>query len=99
LPTTIPTSSGWPRARRRASSAPTTLARRWLESYEAPYLDPRIDEPFSDFIAKKKDRCPTPSLEEEPEQAREQGGAAQVADFIQNEVWRPHYDRQGPKPK
>ncbi|TIX38835.1 MAG: hypothetical protein E5V40_18300, partial [Mesorhizobium sp.] len=30
------------------------LARRWLESYEAPYLDPAIDEALTDFIAKKK---------------------------------------------
>ncbi|TIS88278.1 MAG: trimethylamine methyltransferase, partial [Mesorhizobium sp.] len=30
------------------------LARRWLESYEAPHLDPAIDEALKDFIDRKK---------------------------------------------
>ena len=34
------------------------LARRWLESYEAPYLDPAIDEALKAFIAKKKESMP-----------------------------------------
>ncbi|MDG4895750.1 MULTISPECIES: trimethylamine methyltransferase family protein [unclassified Mesorhizobium] len=34
------------------------LARRWLESYEAPHLDPAIDEALKDFIAKKKGSMP-----------------------------------------
>ncbi|RVB56867.1 hypothetical protein EN906_34185, partial [Mesorhizobium sp. M7A.F.Ca.CA.004.06.1.1] len=34
------------------------LARRWLESYEAPHLDPSIDEALKDFIAKKKGSMP-----------------------------------------
>jgi len=34
------------------------LARRWLESYEAPYLDPAIDEALKEFIAKKKSSMP-----------------------------------------
>ena len=34
------------------------LARRWLENYEAPPLDPGIDDGLKDFIAKKKDSMP-----------------------------------------
>jgi len=34
------------------------LARRWLESYEAPPLDPGIEEGLRDFIAKKKESMP-----------------------------------------
>jgi len=34
------------------------LARRWLETYEAPYLDPAIDEALKEFIAKKKGSMP-----------------------------------------
>ncbi len=34
------------------------LARRWLESYEAPYLDPGIEEGLNDFVAKKKESMP-----------------------------------------
>src|SRR5690349_19824892 len=30
------------------------IARRWLETYEAPYLDPGIDDGLKDFIAAKK---------------------------------------------
>jgi trimethylamine--corrinoid protein Co-methyltransferase len=34
------------------------LARRWLEAYEEPYLDPGIAEGLKDFIAKKKESMP-----------------------------------------
>lgn len=34
------------------------LARRWLETYEAPPLDPGIEEGLLDFIAKKKESMP-----------------------------------------
>lgn len=34
------------------------LARRWLESYEAPAIDPGIDEALKDFIARKKASMP-----------------------------------------
>ena len=34
------------------------IARRWLGSYEAPYLDPGIEEGLKDFIAKKKESMP-----------------------------------------
>jgi trimethylamine--corrinoid protein Co-methyltransferase len=34
------------------------LARRWLESYEAPPLDQGIDDGLNDFIAKKKESMP-----------------------------------------
>ena len=41
----------------RARSA-NDLARRWLDSYEAPYLDPGIQDGLKDFIAKKKESMP-----------------------------------------
>ncbi|HET9536251.1 MAG TPA: trimethylamine methyltransferase family protein [Mesorhizobium sp.] len=34
------------------------LARRWLETYEPPQLDPGIEEGLKDFIAKKKESMP-----------------------------------------
>jgi trimethylamine--corrinoid protein Co-methyltransferase len=34
------------------------LARRWLETYEAPYLDPGIADGLTDFIARKKESMP-----------------------------------------
>lgn len=34
------------------------LARRWLDNYEAPYLDPGIREGLNDFVAKKKESMP-----------------------------------------
>jgi trimethylamine--corrinoid protein Co-methyltransferase len=34
------------------------LARRWLETYEAPALDQGIDDGLKDFIAKKKESMP-----------------------------------------
>ena len=34
------------------------LARRWLESYEAPHLDEGLDEALQAFIAKKKESMP-----------------------------------------
>ena len=43
---------------KRADQRGNELARRWLESYEAPYLDPAIDESLKEFIAKKKASMP-----------------------------------------
>jgi trimethylamine--corrinoid protein Co-methyltransferase len=34
------------------------LARNWLEHYEAPHLDPAIDDALKDYIARKKDSMP-----------------------------------------
>ncbi|MCO6385510.1 trimethylamine methyltransferase family protein [Aliihoeflea sp. 40Bstr573] len=34
------------------------LARRWLDSYESPYLDPGIEDGLKDFMAKKKESMP-----------------------------------------
>jgi len=34
------------------------LARRWLESYEGPYLDPGLEDGLKAFIAKKKESMP-----------------------------------------
>ncbi|MBX3530863.1 MAG: trimethylamine methyltransferase family protein [Rhizobiaceae bacterium] len=34
------------------------LARRWLDSFEAPYLDPGIEDGLRDFVAKKKESMP-----------------------------------------
>ena len=34
------------------------IARRWLETYEAPYLDPGIDDGLKDYIAAKKASMP-----------------------------------------
>jgi trimethylamine--corrinoid protein Co-methyltransferase len=45
------------------------LARRWLESYEAPALDPAIDEALTASSARRRSRCPTPSREGSPNQA------------------------------
>jgi trimethylamine--corrinoid protein Co-methyltransferase len=41
-------------ARQRANA----LCRRWLESYEAPAIDPGADDGLKDFIAKKKESMP-----------------------------------------
>ncbi|MBA8900902.1 MULTISPECIES: trimethylamine methyltransferase family protein [unclassified Phyllobacterium] len=43
---------------KRADQRGNELARRWLETYEAPYLDPAIDESLKEFIAKKKASMP-----------------------------------------
>ncbi|MGN7770547.1 trimethylamine methyltransferase family protein [Phyllobacterium sp. 22552] len=43
---------------KRADQRANELARRWLETYEAPYLDPAIDESLKEFIAKKKASMP-----------------------------------------
>lgn len=43
---------------KRADQRANELARRWLESYEAPPLDPGIDDGLNDFIAKKKESMP-----------------------------------------
>jgi trimethylamine--corrinoid protein Co-methyltransferase len=41
-----------------ADQRANALARSWLESYEAPYLDPGIDDGLKDFIARKKESMP-----------------------------------------
>ncbi|GGB01153.1 trimethylamine methyltransferase [Brucella endophytica] len=43
---------------KRADQRANDMARRWLESYEAPYLDPAIDEALKAFIAEKKASMP-----------------------------------------
>ncbi|KXF76907.1 trimethylamine methyltransferase [Paramesorhizobium deserti] len=43
---------------KRADQRANELARRWLESYEAPYLDPAVDEALKAFIAEKKASMP-----------------------------------------
>jgi trimethylamine--corrinoid protein Co-methyltransferase len=43
---------------KRADQRANELCRRWLESYEAPYLDPGIEDGLKDFIAKKKESMP-----------------------------------------
>ena len=45
------------------------IARRWLETYEAPPLDAAVDDGLKDFIARRRRRCPTPSPERSPIQA------------------------------
>ncbi len=41
-----------------ASQRANALARSWLESYEAPSIDPGIDEGLIEFIARKKESMP-----------------------------------------
>jgi trimethylamine---corrinoid protein Co-methyltransferase len=43
---------------KRADQRANELARRWLETYEGPHLDPAIDESLKEFIAKKKASMP-----------------------------------------
>ncbi len=43
---------------KRADQRANELARRWLESYEAPLLDQGIDDGLRDFIARKKESMP-----------------------------------------
>jgi trimethylamine---corrinoid protein Co-methyltransferase len=43
---------------KRADQRANELARRWLETYEAPPLDAGIDEALLDFIARKKESMP-----------------------------------------
>ncbi|RCS25386.1 trimethylamine methyltransferase [Phyllobacterium salinisoli] len=43
---------------KRADQRANDIARRWLETYEAPYLDPAIDEALQAFIAEKKASMP-----------------------------------------
>lgn len=43
---------------KRIEQRANALARSWLEHYEAPYLDPAIDEALKEFIAKRKDSMP-----------------------------------------
>ena len=44
--------------RKTAPQRANELARRWLESYEAPHLDEGIDEALKSYIAKKKESMP-----------------------------------------
>ncbi len=43
---------------KRIEQRANALARSWLEHYEAPYLDPEIDEALKAFIAERKDSMP-----------------------------------------
>ena len=43
---------------KRADQRANALARQWLEQYQAPDLDPGIDEGLQDFIARKKESMP-----------------------------------------
>ncbi len=44
--------------RKTAAQRANEIARNWLESYEAPDLDPAIDEALMGFIKKKKESMP-----------------------------------------
>jgi trimethylamine--corrinoid protein Co-methyltransferase len=43
---------------KRAEMRANELARRWLETYVAPPLDPGIDDGLRDFVARKKESMP-----------------------------------------
>jgi trimethylamine--corrinoid protein Co-methyltransferase len=43
---------------KRIEERANALCRTWLESFEAPYLDPAIDDALLDYIAKRKDSMP-----------------------------------------
>lgn len=43
---------------KRAEERANALARKWLETYEPPDLDPGIQEGLNDFIAMKKESMP-----------------------------------------
>ena len=43
---------------KRAEQRANDLARRWLETYEAPPIDPGVDEALQEFVAKKKQSMP-----------------------------------------
>jgi trimethylamine--corrinoid protein Co-methyltransferase len=43
---------------KRIEQRANALARNWLEHYEAPHLDPAIDDALKDYIARKKDSMP-----------------------------------------
>ena len=43
---------------KRAENRANELARRWLDTYEPPPLDPGIEDGLNDFIAKKKESTP-----------------------------------------
>ncbi len=43
---------------KRADQRANTLARQWLEQYQAPDLDAGIDEGLTEFVAKKKESMP-----------------------------------------
>ncbi|MFN3635537.1 MAG: trimethylamine methyltransferase family protein, partial [Rhizobium rhizophilum] len=44
--------------RKRVEDRANALCRSWLDSYEAPALDPAIDEALLDFIAARKNSMP-----------------------------------------
>jgi trimethylamine---corrinoid protein Co-methyltransferase len=43
---------------KRAEQRANEIARRWLESYEAPAIDPGIADGLADFVARKKESSP-----------------------------------------
>jgi trimethylamine--corrinoid protein Co-methyltransferase len=43
---------------KRIEERANALCRTWLESYEAPYLDPAIDDALKDYVAKRKESMP-----------------------------------------
>jgi trimethylamine--corrinoid protein Co-methyltransferase len=43
---------------KRAEQRANELARRWLETYEAPAIDQGILEGLNDFVARKKESMP-----------------------------------------
>jgi trimethylamine--corrinoid protein Co-methyltransferase len=42
----------------RAEGRANQIARKWLESYEAPYMDPSLLDGLNDFVRTKKDSMP-----------------------------------------
>jgi trimethylamine--corrinoid protein Co-methyltransferase len=42
----------------RAEGRANQLARKWLETYEAPYMDPGVLDGLNDFVRRKKDSMP-----------------------------------------
>ncbi len=43
---------------KRIEQRANALCRSWLESYEAPGLDPALDQALLDFIQQRKDSMP-----------------------------------------
>ncbi|MEZ5870540.1 MAG: trimethylamine methyltransferase family protein [Nitratireductor sp.] len=43
---------------KRTEERANQIARSWLDNYQAPHLDPAIDEALKDFIKQKKDSMP-----------------------------------------
>ena len=46
------------RRTKRIEDRANALCRTWLESYEAPYLDPAIDEALLAYVKSRKDSMP-----------------------------------------